>query len=205
MLAPQPDGLIDLVRRQGQRLRYAALARLVRERTRVGGQLEALRDAYAAAGVEATLTAFIDDTASAFAQADLILCRSGASTVTEIAAVGAAALTYVAGFVAALGSYLQARAANGLWFLRIDDIDPSTIERVEVLRDGASAIYGTDAVGGMINFITKRDYQGLNVAVDSTRPTRTGGDSKRVTISGGKVTAAAAGSASVGGRSGEQR
>ena len=56
------------------------------------GQLEALRDAYAAAGVEATLTAFIDDTASAFAQADLILCRSGASTVTEIAAVGAAAL-----------------------------------------------------------------------------------------------------------------
>ena len=55
-------------------------------------QIDALRAAYAAAGVEATLTPFIDDTASAFAQADLVICRAGASTVTEIAAVGAAAI-----------------------------------------------------------------------------------------------------------------
>jgi len=55
-------------------------------------QIEALRANYAAAGVEATLTPFIDDTASAFAQADLVVCRAGASTVTELAAVGAAAL-----------------------------------------------------------------------------------------------------------------
>lgn len=55
-------------------------------------QIEALRASYAAAGVDAELTPFIDDTANAFAEADLIVCRSGASTVTEIAAVGAAAL-----------------------------------------------------------------------------------------------------------------
>ena len=55
-------------------------------------QIDALHAAYAAAGVEATLTPFIDDTASAFAQADLVICRAGASTVTEIAAVGAAAI-----------------------------------------------------------------------------------------------------------------
>ncbi len=55
-------------------------------------QIEALRANYQAAGVQAELTPFIDDTASAFAQADLIVCRAGASTVTEIAAVGAAAL-----------------------------------------------------------------------------------------------------------------
>ena len=55
-------------------------------------QIEALRANYSAAGVEATLTPFIDDTASAFADADLVICRAGASTVTEIAAVGAAAL-----------------------------------------------------------------------------------------------------------------
>jgi UDP-N-acetylglucosamine--N-acetylmuramyl-(pentapeptide) pyrophosphoryl-undecaprenol N-acetylglucosamine transferase len=55
-------------------------------------QLDALRANYTAAGVQAELTAFIDDTASAFAQADLVICRAGASTVTEIAAVGAAAL-----------------------------------------------------------------------------------------------------------------
>ena len=55
-------------------------------------QLEALRAGYRAAGVDAELTPFIEDTAQAFADADLIICRAGASTVTEIAAVGAAAL-----------------------------------------------------------------------------------------------------------------
>ena len=55
-------------------------------------QIDALRANYAAAGVTAQLTPFIDDTAQAFADADLVICRAGASTVTEIAAVGAAAL-----------------------------------------------------------------------------------------------------------------
>ena len=55
-------------------------------------QLEALQASYAAAGVEGELTAFIDDTAQAYAEADIIICRAGASTVTEIAAVGAAAV-----------------------------------------------------------------------------------------------------------------
>ncbi|MFZ2386436.1 MAG: undecaprenyldiphospho-muramoylpentapeptide beta-N-acetylglucosaminyltransferase [Polaromonas sp.] len=55
-------------------------------------QIDALRANYKAAGVQAELTPFIDDTAQAFADADLIICRAGASTVTEIAAVGAAAL-----------------------------------------------------------------------------------------------------------------
>lgn len=55
-------------------------------------QIEALRANYAAEGVQAELTPFIDDTATAFAQADLVICRAGASTVTELAAVGVAAL-----------------------------------------------------------------------------------------------------------------
>ena len=55
-------------------------------------QIEELRGNYAAAGVQAQLTPFIDDTAKAFADADWVICRAGASTVTEIAAVGAAAL-----------------------------------------------------------------------------------------------------------------
>jgi UDP-N-acetylglucosamine--N-acetylmuramyl-(pentapeptide) pyrophosphoryl-undecaprenol N-acetylglucosamine transferase len=55
-------------------------------------QIEQLRANYAAAGVEADLTPFIADTARAFADADLVICRAGASTVSEIAAVGAAAV-----------------------------------------------------------------------------------------------------------------
>ena len=55
-------------------------------------QIDALRANYAQAGVAAELTPFIDNTAQAFADADLVICRAGASTVTELAAVGAAAL-----------------------------------------------------------------------------------------------------------------
>jgi UDP-N-acetylglucosamine--N-acetylmuramyl-(pentapeptide) pyrophosphoryl-undecaprenol N-acetylglucosamine transferase len=55
-------------------------------------QIDELRANYAASGITAELTPFITDTAGAFAAADLVLCRAGASTVTELAAVGAAAL-----------------------------------------------------------------------------------------------------------------
>ncbi|MDF7773944.1 TonB-dependent receptor [Sphingomonas sp. AOB5] len=54
-------------------------------------------------------------------------------------------------------------AAHGLSGSAVDvnQIPFAAIERVEVLKDGASAIYGTDAVGGVINFITKKDFQGF--------------------------------------------
>jgi UDP-N-acetylglucosamine--N-acetylmuramyl-(pentapeptide) pyrophosphoryl-undecaprenol N-acetylglucosamine transferase len=54
--------------------------------------IDSLRQAYAQAGVQAELTPFIDDTAHAMAQADVVIGRAGASTVTELAAVGVAAL-----------------------------------------------------------------------------------------------------------------
>lgn len=55
-------------------------------------QIDQLRNTYKSAGVQAELTPFIDDTATAFAQADLVICRAGASTVSEIAAVGVPAV-----------------------------------------------------------------------------------------------------------------
>ncbi|WP_233803505.1 undecaprenyldiphospho-muramoylpentapeptide beta-N-acetylglucosaminyltransferase [Paraburkholderia sp. HP33-1] len=58
--------------------------------------IDALRENYAAAGLQAgadvSLVPFIDDMTSAYAQADLVICRSGAMTVSEISAVGVAAL-----------------------------------------------------------------------------------------------------------------
>jgi iron complex outermembrane receptor protein len=52
----------------------------------------------------------------------------------------------------------------------LNQIPFAAIERVEVLKDGASAIYGTDAVGGVINFILKTNYQGAtaSAAMDVT-------------------------------------
>ena len=47
----------------------------------------------------------------------------------------------------------------------LNTIPFSAIERIEVLRDVASAVYGTDAVGGVINFITRADYRGAEATV----------------------------------------
>jgi UDP-N-acetylglucosamine--N-acetylmuramyl-(pentapeptide) pyrophosphoryl-undecaprenol N-acetylglucosamine transferase len=54
--------------------------------------IDSLRDAYARAGVAAECVAFIDDMATRYAAADLVVCRSGATTVAELAAVGVASL-----------------------------------------------------------------------------------------------------------------
>jgi UDP-N-acetylglucosamine--N-acetylmuramyl-(pentapeptide) pyrophosphoryl-undecaprenol N-acetylglucosamine transferase len=54
--------------------------------------IEALRVAYADAGVEAECLPFIDDMAQRYGEADLVICRSGATTVAELAAVGVASL-----------------------------------------------------------------------------------------------------------------
>jgi iron complex outermembrane recepter protein len=56
-------------------------------------------------------------------------------------------------------------AAHGLSGQSVDvnQIPFAAIDRIEVLKDGASAIYGTDAVGGVINYITKKNYTGLGL------------------------------------------
>src|SRR5262245_3221877 len=54
--------------------------------------LETLRGNYAAAGVQGELVAFIDDMASRYAEADLVICRAGAVTISELAAGGMASV-----------------------------------------------------------------------------------------------------------------
>ena len=112
-------------------------------------QLDALRTNYAAAGVTAELTPFIDDTAAAFADADLVICRAGASTVTELAAVGAAAL--LVPFPSAVDDH-QTHNANFLadhgagWLIQQRDLTPSRLaemlqktERLTLLNHALAA------------------------------------------------------------------
>gem|GEM_PF-5043643 len=54
-------------------------------------------------------------------------------------------------------------------------IPAGAIERVEILMDGASALYGSDALGGVMNFITKKDYDGIQVQAGTTVPFEKGG------------------------------
>jgi iron complex outermembrane receptor protein len=68
----------------------------------------------------------------------------------------------------------------------LNNIPAAALERVEVLLDGASALYGTDAIGGVINFITRKDFQGLEANLYGSK-TREGGAGKRTaTLTVGK-------------------
>ena len=57
-------------------------------------------------------------------------------------------------------------AAHGLsgGAVDVNQIPFAALDRVEILKDGASAIYGTDAIGGVINYITKKNYHGLGLS-----------------------------------------
>jgi iron complex outermembrane recepter protein len=52
---------------------------------------------------------------------------------------------------------------NGKNFVDVNQIPAAAIDHVDVLTDGASSIYGSDAVGGVVNFVLKSDYKGLTV------------------------------------------
>ena len=100
-------------------------------------QIDALRANYEAVGVQAELTPFIDDIASAFAKADLVICRAGASTVTELAAVGAAALFVP--FPFAVDDHQTTNAGflvqhGGGWLVQQADLSAATLaERLQTL------------------------------------------------------------------------
>jgi iron complex outermembrane recepter protein len=64
-------------------------------------------------------------------------------------------------------------------------IPVAAIERVEILKDGASAIYGSDALGGVINFIMRTSYQGAEASVQYASPEHTGGYSEHYNLTAG--------------------
>ncbi|NYE63616.1 iron complex outermembrane receptor protein [Duganella sp. 1224] len=72
-------------------------------------------------------------------------------------------------------------------YANLDVIPLSAIARVEVLRDGASSIYGSDAIGGVVNFITKTQSEGAQVTLQAVQPEKKGGgDEQRITATWGK-------------------
>jgi len=66
-------------------------------------------------------------------------------------------------------------------FVDLNSIPLGAIQRVEVLKDGASAIYGADAIGGVVNFITRKDYRGVELGASQGQSSR--GDAKESTAS----------------------
>jgi iron complex outermembrane receptor protein len=61
----------------------------------------------------------------------------------------------------------------------------AAVERIEILSDGASAIYGSDAIGGVVNIILRDDYEGGEITVRANISDREGGDEQGVSFVGG--------------------
>ncbi|MEO8738368.1 MAG: TonB-dependent receptor [Casimicrobiaceae bacterium] len=60
-------------------------------------------------------------------------------------------------------------------FVDLNSIPFVAVERIEILLDGASAIYGSDAIAGVVNVILKKDFKGTNVNVSGGTTTKGGG------------------------------
>ncbi|HUQ28784.1 MAG TPA: TonB-dependent receptor [Usitatibacter sp.] len=85
------------------------------------------------------------------------------------------------------GRRIAAHGLNG-GVVDLNSIPMAAIDRIEVLKDGASAIYGTDAVGGVINFITRKDFTGVNLQAYGDKTEAGGGDIYRFSATGGMGT-----------------
>ncbi|MDX2220832.1 MAG: TonB-dependent receptor [Burkholderiales bacterium] len=67
-------------------------------------------------------------------------------------------------------------------YVDLNSIPASAVERIEVLRDGASAVYGSDAIAGVVNIIMRRDYRGLEVGASAGTSTEGGLDERRANL-----------------------
>lgn len=77
------------------------------------------------------------------------------------------------------GRRIAGAAGNDQMFANIRQIPAGAIERVEVLLDGGGSVYGSDAIGGVINVVLKKDFTGAGVTA-RTEHSSTGGDTNRI-------------------------
>ncbi|MCA6217476.1 TonB-dependent receptor [Ideonella sp. B7] len=70
-------------------------------------------------------------------------------------------------------------------FVDLSTIPMEAVDRIEVVKDGASAIYGSDAMGGVVNIITRRDYQGLAANVSYGVTSYGDGKTPKASLTGG--------------------
>lgn len=69
--------------------------------------------------------------------------------------------------------------------VNVNQLPTQGIDRIEVLRDGASSIYGSDAVGGVINYVLKRDFDGVEYSLRHDVPEAGGGQATQAAVTFG--------------------
>ncbi|MEP7069997.1 MAG: TonB-dependent receptor [Usitatibacter sp.] len=70
-------------------------------------------------------------------------------------------------------------------FVDLNSIPVSAIERIEILKDGASAIYGSDAIAGVVNVILRKDFRGVEANIGYGATSGGGADERRATLTAG--------------------
>lgn len=80
------------------------------------------------------------------------------------------------------GKRLPGSATMGGGAANLNVIPAAIVERVEVMADGGSAVYGSDAVAGVVNVILKDEFDGINVTVGGGIPSQEGGDEQNFSI-----------------------
>lgn len=93
---------------------------------------------------------------------------AGTSSISMRGLGSAATLTLLNGRRLAPAAAIDPNTGQGTIF-NVSSIPLSAVERVEVLKDGASALYGSDALAGVVNIILKRDYTGQAVEVSAAQ------------------------------------
>ena len=71
-------------------------------------------------------------------------------------------------------------------FTNLANIPSSVVDRIEILSGGASAVYGSDAVAGVVNIILKRQYDGYDINLKAGGTSRGGAGDQRLQFTGGK-------------------
>lgn len=107
------------------------------------------------------------------------------STLTGFTAASLRGLGSERTLVLLNGRRLAPYALSGGQSVDLSGIPASAIERVEILKDGASAVYGTDAIGGVINFILRKDYQGVEFNANYFATEQGGGNNGRISLTAG--------------------
>ncbi|MDA7793941.1 TonB-dependent receptor, partial [Glaciecola sp.] len=64
----------------------------------------------------------------------------------------------------------------------LNGIPAAAVERIEILTDGASAVYGSDAIGGVVNIITRKDFNGVELKIGAAQVDVEGGDREEGSI-----------------------
>ena len=170
----------------GQSAPPPATAPTTQELQRVEVTGSAIKRIDAETAVPVTVVKFADLKKQGVTTVEQALAVIGGSQTTQGTSQAVGAATGGASFanLRALGSNKTLVLLNGRR-IATNTVDGSStdlnmipfaaIDRIEVLRDGASALYGTDAIGGVINFITRSDLTGGTVSIGADSPQHSGG------------------------------